>query len=76
MYIILKQTQLGWGNIDGKQAVYGCECNQDSKYEQFIWNHRYIIADYLIARATQELKDAKKESQLAERVKTSIEVSK
>jgi len=55
--------------IDGKQAVYGCSCNEARKYEDFIWNHRHIIADYLEARVSKMNKQMKEENGLVKQLK-------
>jgi len=59
---------VSWGNLDGKQAVYGCPCNSVRKYEDFIWDNRYLIANYLTARALKMKKEAKENSKLARMV--------
>lgn len=56
------------GNIDGKQAVRECPCNSVRKYEDFIWDNRYLIADYLTERTKKEEKEAKENSKLAKMV--------
>lgn len=44
---------VSWGCFAGKQAVIGCPCNEEKlkPYEDFIWSHRYMITEYLLARA-------------------------
>jgi len=42
-----------WGYLDGKQAVYECQCNNAGRYEQLIWNDRHLILRYL-ERRTKE----------------------
>jgi hypothetical protein len=53
---------VSWGLIDGKQAVYDCQCNLARKYEDFIWSHRQVIARYLTKRIDDNLKEAKEEA--------------
>ncbi len=36
-----------FGVIDGKTGVEGCPCGELKKYEDWIWNHRFVILDYL-----------------------------
>lgn len=50
-----------WGHIDGKQAVVNCCCNVLRKYENFIWDHRYIISDYLKDRIRENHESAKRD---------------
>jgi hypothetical protein len=68
-YVQHDTEMVSWGDIDGKQAVIGCECNNLSKYENLFWSHRYIIADYFSARAQKELNSAKDTKNLADKVK-------
>lgn len=49
---------IGWGLIDGRQAVWDCPCGTLARYERWIWGHRGPIAEYLKARAAKELRDA------------------
>lgn len=46
------------GCIDGRSFVWGCPCNAATRYERFIWNHRWLIASYLSARAKEEMERA------------------
>jgi hypothetical protein len=45
---------VSYGMLDGRQFVYACPCNASAAYEQFVWNHRHVIADYLKKRAAEE----------------------
>lgn len=54
-------SSISHGTIEGKQAVWGCECNGMFKYENFIWTHRYLIAEYLMKRANDEAQTAKED---------------
>ena len=47
------------GILNGKQAVYGCPCNEVSKYENLFWNSRYLISEYFSIRTKKELDEAK-----------------
>jgi len=71
-YVYHNEDMISWGNIDGKQAVIDCSCNELSKYESFIWIEKHIIADYLEARAKKEVRSAKLNKDLADRVKKSV----
>jgi hypothetical protein len=68
-YIQHDSDMVSWGNINGKQAVIGCQCNKLSEYENLFWSHRNIIADYFSSRAQKELWDAKDTKNLADKVK-------
>ena len=48
-------------DIDGRTFVDGCPCNGLRKYEDWIWNHRNAIRDYLKARIDQEYHWAQQE---------------
>lgn len=39
-----------FGAIDGHQVVADCPCNRLRLYEDWIWKHRRVIAEYLRAR--------------------------
>lgn len=41
-------------DIDGKTFVDGCPCNGLRKYEDWIWNNKDVIRDYLVLRVNQE----------------------
>lgn len=41
-----------FGYLSGKQFVADCPCNEATLYEKFIWNHRYLILEFLNAKAT------------------------
>lgn len=47
-----------FARIDGRQYVYGCPCNAPRTYEDWIWNHRWQISQYLKARSARILQDA------------------
>jgi hypothetical protein len=53
-------------NIDGKQAIVECPCNKLVQYENWIWAHRFNIAEYLQIRSQNEARD---KAQDAERLK-------
>jgi hypothetical protein len=71
-YVQHDAEMVSWGDIDGKQAVIGCQCNKLAEYENFFWNHRYIIEDYFSSIAQKELEDAKEIKNLAGKVKNAI----
>jgi hypothetical protein len=63
-------SNVSWGNLDGKQVVYDCPCDEEklSKYEDFIWKHRFIIAKYLKSRSEAELKEKQTQNNLLKNV--------
>lgn len=52
------RDSIGWGHINGQQAVIDCPCNKLKDCEDWIWSHRYLIKDYLLARTEAEAKAA------------------
>ena len=48
-------------DIDNKTFVIDCPCNGLRRYEEWIWNHREIIRDYLKVRVEQEARWAEQE---------------
>lgn len=57
-----------WGYIDGKQFVIGCPCNSARKYEDWILEHRYLIADYFKDRAERLKKKLEHEVGISEAI--------
>jgi hypothetical protein len=43
-----------YATINGREYVLGCPCNGLRVYEDFLWNHRRGIAEYLAARAVDQ----------------------
>jgi hypothetical protein len=54
--IIPFDGQVSYGCLNGKQWVYGCDCNGVTSYENFIWGHKYLILEYFIKRTTEAAK--------------------
>ena len=48
---------VGTGRICGKQVVTNCPCKGLRPYEDFIWSHRHLIAEYLEKR-TKKMAEA------------------
>ena len=48
-------------DIDGKTFVVDCPCNGLRKYEDFIWDNRDAIREYLQIRVVQEARWAEQE---------------
>jgi hypothetical protein len=53
---------VSFGQIDGMQFVMGCDCNRLRRYEDWIWVNRVQIAEYLKARAEENLRNAQDEA--------------
>lgn len=47
------------GEINGIPFVSHCQCNNLSRYEDFIWNERHLIIAYLTRRTSEEFEAAK-----------------
>ena len=56
------------GYIDGKQAVIDCKCHGLTKYENLIWNHRFIIANYLKERSKKEADNANRQAKTLDKI--------
>jgi hypothetical protein len=52
--------------VEGRTFVADCEecCKKLARYEQWIWNNRELIRDYLSIRVNQQLKWAEQEKML------------
>ena len=61
-----------WGIMDGRQVVWDCPCQEASKWERFIWDHRIVIANYLSAMAFRMMEEAREERNNAKRVKEAV----
>lgn len=61
-----------WGYLDGRQIVAGCPCNSGRKYEDFILRHRYVIVDFLQARARKKKEDAAEAEKIAQRIEAAL----
>ena len=51
-------------HIDGKQFVDGCACGKLRVYEDWIWNYRDQIAQYLMTRLTHQLTSVERTMQV------------
>lgn len=56
-YIEHDYSSVSWGYFAGKQAVIDCDCEQLIKWENMIWDNKYIITKYLLARNKRELEE-------------------
>lgn len=65
-------SSVSLGYLDGKQVVWGCPCNAGSRYEEFMWNHRYIFRDYIKAKAKKIAENAEMETGLAKDVNKAV----
>ena len=57
---------IAWGYIDAKIYVWNCPCDSAHKYEQWIWNNRKLICEYLKRRTTEALKQAEADAEMVE----------
>jgi hypothetical protein len=62
-----------WGTINGKQFVIDCPCNGVRGIENWMWAHRYIIAEYFERRAKHELERAADSLDAATTVQRAVE---
>ena len=60
---------ISWGILNGKQFVYECCEEEVAKFEQFIWNHRFIITSYIRAKADKLKSKADMEVENAKKLK-------
>lgn len=60
--------------LDGKQYVIGCPCNSGRKYEDWIWNHRDLIAEYFNLRTKRILDESKREVKLNRVVQQAMKI--
>ena len=63
---------VSWGYVNGRQIVYKCGCKEGDKVmlnmENFIWNNRHIILNYLKDKTSNNLKDAKNDKEETENI--------
>jgi hypothetical protein len=55
-YIPMDTVRTGY--FDGKQVVTNCPCNLLRPFENWIWQHRHIIADFVQRRTVRIAEDA------------------
>jgi hypothetical protein len=55
---------IAWGYLDGKQYAWNCPCDSGHRYEEFIWRHRELIAEYLKRRTQENLRVAQEDAKL------------
>ena len=67
-YIGWEYDSVTWGYLNGQQYVHGCPCNEARRYEEFIWSHRFGIAEYLKLRSEIEQLEADQNKKTAEKV--------
>jgi len=65
---------ISWGSFAGKQIVDGCPCNLARKYEEIIWEGRFVIADYLKNKVEELQRKTEDETGLVQRVSDSLQV--
>ena len=71
-YIVHEGHGVEGGHLNGRFYVLDCPCNSASKYEDFIWNHRYLIADYFSARYQKMAQQAKDAESVSSKVNSSL----
>jgi len=71
-YVGFTDRSVGTGHIDGKQVVTNCLCNGLRRFENFIWSHRHIIADYVAKRARRIAESACHDEGQAEFLKENV----
>lgn len=63
------------GYIGGVSFVADCPCNEARKYEDFIWNSRYIIERYLNNRANSMAKQTTEAQETAQSISKAVDSS-
>lgn len=48
----------------GAEYVHGCACGAEKRHEDWVWEHRRAIAQYIKARTAKELKAAQEQAEL------------
>jgi hypothetical protein len=69
-YVSHGDDSVSHGEIAGRALVEGCPCNLATTYEDFIWDNRHRILEYLTKRSTAERKEAADIVTAVERVGT------
>jgi hypothetical protein len=72
-YISHDIEDVHFGSLGGKSLVYECDCGRAVEYEQFIWNSRSVIANYLRKKTRLILVDAERDVRLSENLDKVIE---
>ncbi len=52
-----RDCSIGSGFIGGKQFVWQCGCNGTQKYEDFIWENRKRISEYIKRRLENKINE-------------------
>lgn len=63
-YFESQDDSIAFGMWDCRQAVWGCPCEKLKRYEDFFWDNRRVILEYIKARNEQLQKDAAEVSEL------------
>ena len=66
------EASVGWGGLDGGQAVIGCPCGKMAKYEKFILTHRHVIQRYFEAHAKKLRREAEECAEECEKAAEAI----
>ena len=70
---VAQAGSIGYGTINGKQAVMNCQCNRLREFEDWIWLHRHIVARYVEARTRNRAEAALSDEAEAEFLASSVE---
>ena len=60
------------GDIEGKEVVINCVCGGLGKYEDWIWKHRHLIAEYVAAIAKKKAEAAYSDEVQAEALQEGV----
>lgn len=67
-YVDHGDESVAMGYIDGHHLVLGCPCGELAKYEDFIWNNRRRILEYLKTRIANQARESNDMNVLANSV--------
>ena len=73
---ISHNTDVRYGLFMGRQIVQGCPCGFDGYWEDIVWNDRFRVRDYLLARRQQEVQALKKTCKAVDDIAKAVEGTK
>lgn len=56
-------TSIGRGTIDGQEFAECCPCREIRRYEDWVWEHRHEILNYVLTRSKRNIERAKAEAE-------------
>ena len=56
-------TGISRGTIDGREFAECCPCREIRRYEDFVWDHRYEILNYILTRSKRNVARAQSEAE-------------